>query len=87
MRARFPAPWRRLRRGAASAAVAVAGKLGSPALADSAREAFVQGMVGTLWTCSGMAGAGILLALAFLPSRGAIGAAQPPQSEHDVVTI
>jgi hypothetical protein len=83
----LPGPVAEVAKGSASAAVAVAGKLGSPALADSAREAFVQGMVGTLWTCSGMAGAGILLALAFLPSRGAIGAAQPPQSEHDVVTI
>ena len=51
------------------AGVAVADKLGSAALLDSARHAFVQGMDTMLWVCGGIALASALLALIFLPRR------------------
>jgi hypothetical protein len=69
-------------KGSAMAAVAV----GSPALADSARAAFLHGMAGTLWTCAGIAVTGILLTLVFLPGRATKIAVEAPQSEHDVVS-
>jgi DHA2 family multidrug resistance protein-like MFS transporter len=59
------------------AGVAVAHALGSAALLDSARSAFVQGMDTMLWVCGGIALASAILALLFLPRRadGAPGAA------------
>jgi MFS transporter, DHA2 family, multidrug resistance protein len=48
-------------------AVAVAGRLHSPALLDSARTAFVHGMDRSLLVCAGVAVTGMLLALLFLP--------------------
>ncbi len=51
------------------AGIAVAHQLGSAALLDSARHAFVQGMDTMLWVCSGIALAGAILALLFLPRR------------------
>jgi MFS transporter, DHA2 family, multidrug resistance protein len=58
------------------AGVAVAHELGSAALLDSVRHAFVQGMDAMLWVCGGIALASAILALLFLPRR-AEGAAEP----------
>jgi MFS transporter, DHA2 family, multidrug resistance protein len=49
--------------------VAVAQRLGSTALLDEVRSAFIHGMDIMLWTCGGIAVASALLALAFLPRR------------------
>ena len=49
--------------------IAVARRLGSPALLDSVRSAFVHGIELMLWVSAGVAVAGIALALAFLPWR------------------
>jgi hypothetical protein len=51
------------------AGVAVANQLGSAALLDSVRHAFVQGMDTMLWVCGGIALASAVLALIFLPRR------------------
>ncbi len=51
------------------AGVAVAHELGSAALLDSVRHAFVQGMDTMLWICGGIALASAILALLFLPRR------------------
>ena len=64
------------------AGVAVAHALGSAALLDSVRSAFVQGMDTMLWVCGGIALASAILALLFLPRRadglpGAPGSAGP----------
>ena len=58
------------------AGVAVAHELGSVALLDSVRHAFVQGLDTMLWVCGGIALASAILALLFLPRR-ADGAAEP----------
>ena len=58
------------------AGVAVAHQLGSAALLDSVRHAFVQGMDMMLWVCGGIALASAILALLFLPRR-AEGTASP----------
>ena len=60
------------------AGVAVAHALGSVALLDSARYAFVQGLDAMLWVCGGIALASAILALLFLPRRadGVPGAAE-----------
>ena len=60
------------------AGVAVAHALGSAALLDSARYAFVQGLDAMLWVCGGIALASAILALLFLPRRaeGVAGAAE-----------
>jgi MFS transporter, DHA2 family, multidrug resistance protein len=51
------------------AGVGVAHELGSAALLDSVRQAFVQGMDTMLWVCGGIALASAILALLFLPRR------------------
>ncbi len=51
------------------AGVATAHALGSTALLDSARYAFVQGLDTMLWICAGIALASAILALIFLPRR------------------
>jgi EmrB/QacA subfamily drug resistance transporter len=51
------------------AGVTVAHKLGSASLLDSVRTAFVDGMDVALWVAAGVAGAGVVLALVFLPRR------------------
>jgi len=51
------------------AGIAAAHQLGSTALLDATRHAFVQGMDTMLWVCSGIALAGAILALLFLPRR------------------
>jgi len=58
------------------AGVAVAHELGSAALLDSVRYAFVQGLDTMLWVCGGIALVSAILALLFLPRR-AEGAAEP----------
>ncbi|SED79141.1 drug resistance transporter, EmrB/QacA subfamily [Amycolatopsis tolypomycina] len=82
----LPAPVADAVRGSASGAVAVAEQLHRPGLAESARAAFTDGMAATLWVCAGLAVAGALLALLFLPGRAGAGA-QPRESGHDVVAI
>jgi MFS transporter, DHA2 family, multidrug resistance protein len=51
------------------AGIAVAHKAGSPALLDQVRSAFVHGIDAMLWVSVGLAVAGIVLALLFLPWR------------------
>ncbi len=51
------------------AGVSAAHQLGSAALLDSVRHAFVQGMDTMLWVCGGIALASAILALIFLPRR------------------
>src|SRR6476619_3623847 len=51
------------------AGVAVADKLGSAALLDSVRHAFVSGMDALLWVCAGIALVSAILAVIFLPRR------------------
>jgi len=58
-------------RGGVAGGVAVAQRLGSPALLDEVRSAFIHGMDIMLWTCGGIAVVSALLALAFLPRRAA----------------
>ena len=53
-------------------------RLGSAALLDSARSAFVHGMDTMLWVCSGIALASAILALAFLPRRPGGTTGAPP---------
>ncbi|AIQ63476.1 multidrug MFS transporter [Paenibacillus stellifer] len=64
-------------RQSASAGAAVAGRLNLPDLLGMVRSAFVQGMQHMLWICAGIAAAGILLALVFLPRQTAEPAAEP----------
>ena len=49
--------------------VAVARQIGSAALLDEVRTAFVHGMDTMLWVCGGVALASAILALLFLPRR------------------
>jgi MFS family permease len=60
------------------AGVAVANQVGSAALLDSVRHAFVQGMDTMLWVCGSIALASAILALLFLPrqAEGNLGAAE-----------
>ena len=67
-------------------AVAVAGRLHAPALLDSARTAFVHGMDQSLVVCAGIAVAGMVLALLFLPASERRGAAPSAAPGSDVVT-
>ena len=64
------------------AGVAVAHELGSAALLDSVRHAFVQGMDTMLWVCGGIALASAILALLFLPRR-AEGAPGSPEADDE----
>jgi MFS transporter, DHA2 family, multidrug resistance protein len=66
-------------------AVAVAGELHSPALLESARAAFVQGMDRSLVVSAGIAVAGAVLALLFLPGVEGRKARQPSTAGRDVV--
>jgi len=56
-------------RGSVFAGLAVAQKVGSPALLDQVRSAFAHGIDAMLWVSVGLAGAGVVLALLFLPWR------------------
>jgi DHA2 family multidrug resistance protein-like MFS transporter len=64
--------------------LAVARQLHSPALLDSVRAAFVQGMDAALVVSAGIAAAGIVLSLAFLPGR-TYPAAAPVEMEEPLV--
>ncbi|MBS2966780.1 MFS transporter [Actinocrinis puniceicyclus] len=67
-------------RGGVSGGVAVAHKLNSATLLGEVRTAFIHGMDVMLWTCAGIAVAGALMALAFLPRRAGLDtAAETPQ--------
>jgi EmrB/QacA subfamily drug resistance transporter len=66
------------------AGVAVAHELGSAALLDSVRHAFVQGMDTMLWICGGIALASAILALLFLPRR-AEGAPGGPEADDELL--
>jgi hypothetical protein len=57
------------------AGLAVAHKLGSPAVLDQVRSAFVYGIDAMLWVSAGLAVAGVVLALLFLPWRATTAAA------------
>jgi MFS transporter, DHA2 family, multidrug resistance protein len=72
--------------------IAVARRLGSTPLLDSVRLAFVHGMDVMLWACGGIAVAGVVLALVFMPRQAGSAAAEPAEpgqgpaqagSEHD----
>jgi DHA2 family multidrug resistance protein-like MFS transporter len=70
------------------AGVAAAQRLGSVSLLHSVRAAFVDGMDVMLWACAAIAGAGVVLALVFLPGRAATPTAtkaEPAALEDDVV--
>jgi Na+/melibiose symporter-like transporter len=69
------------------AGVAAARQLGSAALLDSVRAAFVDGMDVMLWVCAAIAVAGVVLALRFLPGRAAAAAtpAEPAALEDEAV--
>ncbi len=69
-----PRPPRRQSGRASPAASRWRSELGSPALLDMVRSAFVHGMDIMLWTCGGIAVVCALLALAFLPRRAAAAA-------------
>ena len=60
------------------AGVQAAHELGSAALLDSARSAFVAGMDTMLWVCCGIALASAVLALVFLPRRADGTTGAPP---------
>jgi len=79
----LPAEAAHAARDSASGAVAVAAQANLPALAESARNAFVHGMTATLWTCSAVAALGLVLALAFLPRRSV----SVESDSEEVVTI
>jgi EmrB/QacA subfamily drug resistance transporter len=69
------------------AGVAVARQIGSPALLAGVRSAFVHGLGLMLWISAGIAAAGVVLAVVFLPARvppGAVTEAERPESNHEV---
>jgi DHA2 family multidrug resistance protein-like MFS transporter len=70
------------------AGVAVADELGLPALRDEVRAAFVSGLGQLAWVAAGVAVAGAVVTLLFLPARAtrvAATAPLPAESGHDVV--
>jgi hypothetical protein len=83
----LPAAAEHVIRGSVAGGVAAARAARSPQLLDIVRTAYVHGLDVMLWMCSGIAIASALLALAFLPGRGAQdGEAAPPASgEGDTI--
>ena len=75
----LPAEAAHAARDSASGAVAVAAQAKLPALAESARNAFVHGMNATLWTCCAVAALGLVLALVFLPRRSVSVESEPKE--------
>lgn len=67
---RLPSQAAGLARTSVSGGIVVARQSGSAGLLDDVRTAFVDGLDVMLWVCGGIALAGALLALAFLPRRG-----------------
>src|SRR6266542_1198618 len=74
-------------RDSAAAGVAVAHQLGAAALLGTVRAAFVHGMDLLLWTCGGIAVAGVVLALAFLPRRAAAAADAGTAPSGDEIVV
>jgi DHA2 family multidrug resistance protein-like MFS transporter len=75
-------------RDSASGAVAIAAQTNSPALAESARNAFVHGMAATLWTSAGVALLGLTVAIVFLPRKPKDATAVPTDTgREEVATI
>jgi EmrB/QacA subfamily drug resistance transporter len=75
-------------RGSVFAGLAVAAKLGSPALVVSVRGAFVKGMDAALLVSVGFALAGSVLALAFLPARRnvhEVAVSEGEREEHELI--
>jgi MFS transporter, DHA2 family, multidrug resistance protein len=64
--------------------LAVAHRLGSAALLDSVRTSFVQGMDASLIASAGIAAAGLVLALVFLPRRAA---APRPSGKEEPIAV
>jgi DHA2 family multidrug resistance protein-like MFS transporter len=69
-------------RGSVFTGLAAAGKLGSASLAGMVRSAFVHGIDSLLWVSAGLAAAGAVLALAFLPWRGTTADTPPAASRQ-----
>jgi MFS transporter, DHA2 family, multidrug resistance protein len=69
-------------RDSAAGGVAVAHRLDSAALLADVQHAFAHGLDVMLLVCAGIAAAGVVLALVFLPRRSAAGAAESP---HELV--
>jgi len=68
--------------------IAVAHQIGSPALLDSVRNAFVAGMDGGLWLSATIAVAGAVLALAVFPLRAKPRAESPlPKAKNGAVGV
>ena len=67
----LPAPAADAARRGVSGGVAVARRFHSASLLQEVRDAFVHGMQIMLWVCGGLAVAGVVLALIFLPARTA----------------
>jgi predicted MFS family arabinose efflux permease len=64
----LPAATARTVRESVSAGVAVARRIESAPLLESARSSFIHGMDAMLWACGGVSALGIVLTLAFLPA-------------------
>ena len=79
----LPAPAASVVRESLFGGIAVAGKLHSPALLNMVRGAFVNGMDVSLVIAAGIAAVGLLLTLAFLPSKKAT----PKTSEVGAVQV
>jgi hypothetical protein len=70
------------------AGLTVAEKLGSAALRDEVRTAFVTGLANLAWVAGAIAVAGVVVTLLFLPARAtrvAEEASEQAESGHDVV--
>jgi Na+/melibiose symporter-like transporter len=81
-----PAPAASAARESIFGAVAVAGRLHASALLQSARIAFLHGLDQALVVSAGIALAGMVLALLFLPGKERRPAARPVTADSDVVT-
>jgi MFS transporter, DHA2 family, multidrug resistance protein len=82
----LPAAAARAARESIFGAVAVAGRLHASALLHSARSAFVHGLDQALVVSAGIALAGMVLALLFLPGSERRSAARPVTADSEVVT-
>ena len=83
----LPPPAATAVRGGVFGGLAVARRLGSAALMDSVRAAFVHGMDVALTVSAGIAAASIVLALAFLPGRTAQRAGEEERDEEKPLVV
>jgi MFS transporter, DHA2 family, multidrug resistance protein len=74
-------------RGSVFGGLAVAHRLGSPTLLESVRTAFVHGMDVSLLVSAGIAVAGGVLALAFLPWRARARAGAAPEAREEPIAV